>query len=490
MSHVVVIGAGLSGLSAAAHLVAQGRRVTVLEAGDQPGGRAGSLSASGFTFDTGPTVLTMVDLLEEAFSAVGAGARERLALQRLDPAYRAVFADGSTLAVRAGHEAMRQEIADQCGLADAAAFDDFVTWLRRLYEIELSGFIDRNYRSPLSLLADPAAAAQLARLGGFGSLGGAIRRRFADERLQRIFSFQSMYAGLAPDQALAIYAVITYMDTIEGVWFPAGGMRRVGRALADAVADAGATVRYSTPVARILRRPDGSVCGVRLSDGEQMAADAVVCTVDLPIAYERLLPDVRPPAILRRPAYSPSCVVWHVGAMGTPGPEVAHHNIHFGQAWAQSFDDLLKRGSLMRDASRFVCVPSLHDASAAPEGASALYVLEPVPNLKVGRIDWAKERPAMRDRLAGFLSQAGYPSDVLTEELVTPIEWKAQGMAAGTPFALAHTFAQTGPFRPGNVRRDVPGLVFAGSGTVPGVGIPMVLISGKLAARRVAEVLR
>ena len=144
----------------------------------------------------------------------------------------------------------------------------------------------------------------------------------------------------------------------------------------------------------------------------------------------------------------------------------------------------------MGDPSRLVTIPSLDDPTLAPEGCSTLFVLEPVPNLVDGRIDWSRERNRMRDGLLGFLDTEGYPTDVVTDELVTPLEWQRQGMAAGTPFALAHTFAQTGPFRPPNVEPRVPGLIFAGSGTVPGVGVPMVLISGKLAADRVDQYLR
>lgn len=490
MSRIVVVGAGLAGLAAACHLVGAGHRVTVVEAADGPGGRSGRLQRDGFTFDTGPSVLTMVELVDQALRAAGSSVADELTLTRLDPAYRARYADGSTLHVRAGQQAMRAEIAEQCGPADAEAFDDFVDWLRRLYEVELPNFIDRNFDSPLDLLARPWAAAELLRLGGFGSLGGQIRRRFADPRLQRLFSFQAMYAGLAPDQALALYAVITYMDSVLGVYAPDGGMRAVPEALARAAGAAGAEFRYGVPVESLLRRSDGTVVGVGLADGDRLDADAVVCTLDLPTAYQRLLPELAPPRALRRPRYSPSCVVWHLGVRGEPGPEVAHHNIHFGQAWRAAFDQLLVAGTAMSDPSRFVCVPSLHDTSAAPAGHTSLYVLEPVPNLAVGRIDWDTARDGFRERLGEFLTGAGYPSDIVTEELVTPLDWQAQGMAAGTPFALAHTFAQTGPFRPGNVERRAPGLVFAGSGTVPGVGIPMVLISGRLAAERVEQVLR
>ncbi|HYP45574.1 MAG TPA: FAD-dependent oxidoreductase, partial [Propionibacteriaceae bacterium] len=178
MSTVVVIGAGLAGLAAACHLTGRGYEVTVVDRADIPGGRSGQLVQDGFTFDTGPTVLTMRDLVAEALRAVDTEIGEVLPMRRLDPAYRARFADGSTIHVRSGREAMRQEIADTCGSVDAAAFDEFVHWLRKLYVVEMPHFIDRNYDSPLDLLSSPRAAAQLLRLGAFGRLGAAVRRRF------------------------------------------------------------------------------------------------------------------------------------------------------------------------------------------------------------------------------------------------------------------------------------------------------------------------
>nr|NLI49656.1 phytoene desaturase [Propionibacterium sp.] len=490
-AHVAVVGAGLSGLAAALHLAGDGHRVTVVDQLPIPGGRYGLLERDGFRFETGPTVFTMVPLLEDAFAAVGRTASDYVTLNLLDPAYHAHFADGSTLLVRPGHEKMRAEILAQSGAKDAAAFDRFVAWLKRLNDVELPHFIDVNFNSPLGLLKAPRAAAELVALGGFGRLGPAVARRFDDERLHRIFSFQAMYAGLAPAQALALYAVITYMDSVEGVWFPDGGMHAVPRAMAQAAEDAGVEFRYSTPVDRVERRDDGSASGLRLASGERLAADAVVLTADLPIAYERLLPGVPAPRVARSGRFSPSAVVWHVGVRGDVPERAGHHNIHFGRAWDEAFKDLLDRGVPMADPSRFVAVHSLDDPGAAPPGHHTLYVLEPAPNLRAGRLlDWDAEGPRLRDRMLGWLDAFGYPTDIVTEELVTPADWARQGMAAGTPFALAHTFAQTGPFRPKNIDRRAPGVVFAGSGTTPGVGIPMVLVSGKLAARRVEEYLR
>lgn len=486
---VVVVGAGLAGLSAALHLAGDGHAVTVIERESFPGGRNGLISQDGFTFDSGPVVFTMVDLLDQAFRAVGRRADDYVGMRLLDPAYRAFFADGSKLDIRHGHEQMRAEIARECGSLDAAAFDEFVIWLRKLYLAEMPSFIDANFDSPLDLFRNPRAAVQLLGLGGFGRLGPAIERRFRDPRLHRVFSFQAMYAGLAPADALAIYAVITYMDSIEGVWFPEGGMRAVPAAMARAAEDAGVEFRYNTTAERIVHTSAG-VRGVDVQGGPRLNADAVVCTLDLPVAYERLLPDVSTPRVAAKGKYSPSAVVWHLGVRGEAPDFAAHHNIHFGHDWNGAFHDLLRHGRPMQDPSRFVALPSIDDPSAAPAGHTAMYVLEPTPNLQVGRLDWSQEGPRMRERMLADLQSWGYPTDIVTERLVTPQDWADQGMAAGTPFALAHTFAQTGPFRAKNVDKRVKGLVFAGSGTVPGVGIPMVMISGKLAARRVRDMTR
>jgi phytoene desaturase len=160
--------------------------------------------------------------------------------------------------------------------------------------------------------------------------------------------------------------------------------------------------------------------------------------------------------------------------------------VHFGAAWEDSFDALLERGVCMPDPSMLVSLPTVSDASLAPEGAVSMYVLEPVPNLD-GRVDWWSERAPFKQALVERVRRLGYPVDVEVERFVDPTDWERQGMERGTPFALAHTFFQTGPFRPNNVDKQVPGVVFVGSGTVPGVGVPTVLLSGRLAAERVDQ---
>ncbi len=484
---VVVIGAGLGGLSAAAHLRGRGHEVTIVERDEQPGGRAGMVIREGFRLDNGPTVLTMPDLLADVFAAVGADMDDYLTIKPVDPMYRACFADGSTLFVRHGREAMTDEIARFSTDREAAAFGEFCDWLTQLYRVEMGSFIEVNFDSPLDLVKQWRAGIELIRLGGFGKLGKKVASFFDDERLQRIFSFQSMYAGLAPYEALALYGVITYMDSVAGVFVPQGGMHMMAVGLARALQERGVAIRYSSTVSQVVRFADGSVRGVRIGSGddaEMVTADVVVCNPDLPVAYRELLDGVEAPRVAAKGKYSPSCLLWVAGVRGVPPDDASHHNIHFGTDWDASFAALIDDGVRMPDPSILVTLHGLDDPTLAPAGHSNLYVLEPTPNLD-GHVDWDRDGGAIMASLRERVGRLGYPVEVVTEEVYDPTDWQRQGLERGTPFALSHTFRQTGPFRPNNVVKEVPRLVFVGSSTVPGVGVPMVLVSGKLAAERV-----
>jgi phytoene desaturase len=493
--HVVVVGAGIAGLTTALHLLGAGRRVTVVERADHPGGRVGRLDLATrhgtYRVDTGASVLTMPDLLDEAFSAVGDKLADRLDLVPLDPAYRAHFADGSTIDVHTDAAAMEAEVRRSCGAAAAAGYRDLRAWLTALYRTEIDTFIGANIDSPLGLLGPDLV--RLARLGGFGRLGPRVARFLPDERLRRIFSFQSLYAGVAPRHALGAYGVIAYMDTVAGVWFPMGGMRALGQALADAAEAAGAQIHYGRTVTG-LARAGGRVTAVRHRASaypsgatERLPCDAVVLTPDLP-GVDALVG--RPRRRLLPMRWSPSAVVLHLG-LRTRRPAAAHHTISFGTAWERTFEEIITAGELMSDPSLLVTRATATDPSLAPPGSDLLFVLAPCPNLERGPIDWARVGPAYRDELLSVLATRAHPGltdiagDVAVSRVVTPADWAADGLAAGTPFSAAHTFAQTGPFRTGNLVPGLANAVLAGCGTVPGVGIPPVVLSGKLAARRI-----
>jgi phytoene desaturase len=481
--HVVVVGAGLSGLSCALHLLGAGRRVTVVERDDGPGGRAGRLRLGGYEIDTGPTVLTMPHLADEAFAAVGDSLDHHVELTALHPAYRARFADGTSLDVHTEGEAMEDEVRRFAGPAEAAGYRALRQWLERLYRAQMRRFIDTNFDSPFALLHPDLA--RLAALGGFGRLDRRIGRHLTDPRLRRVFSFQSLYAGVAPARALAAYAVIAYMDTVAGVWFPKGGMHALPRGMANAAERAGARFRWSAEVSG-LERSGARVRAVRLASGERIACDAVVLTCELPTAYGLLGRAPRRPVGLRR---SPSAVVLHAGTDRT-WPELGHHTLSFGGAWERTFDELTRTGRTMSDPSLLITRPTAHDPGLAPPGRHLHYVLAPCPNTDVGPSaeQWRELGPRYRDSLIGELERRGldgFGTGIQEEVLVTPLDWSAQGHAAGSPFSVSHTFAQTGPFRPRNLVRGVENAVLAGCGTTPGVGVPTVLLSGKLAAARV-----
>lgn len=477
-----MVGAGLAGLSAAMRLAAAGRRVTMLERAAVPGGRAGvqiSATPTGqYHFDPGPAVLTMPDLIADCFDALGETMTDWLDLRGVEPSYRANYADGSCLDVHADVEAMADEIARVISPAEAEGFRRYVDFVAKLYRYQIRDFIDRNIDSPLDLLS--LNLARLVAVGGFRRLAPKVGQYLADPRTRRLYSFQAMYAGLSPYDALALYAVIAYMDSVAGVYFPVGGMHAVPQAMAAVAEKHGVMIRYSTTVTRV-EHSGGRAVAVHTADGERLACDVVVLNPDLPVAHRELLGGT--PWRVRRLSYSPSCYLLLAGSTrGYDG--IAHHNIHFGRSWRGVFDELLS-GRLMSDPSVLVTNPTRSDPSLAPDGRHVYYVLFPTPNLDAP-IDWERIGPAYHEHVVRTLEARGYPgfgASIEVEHVLTPLDWAEQGLEQGTPFAAAHSFRQTGPFRPGNLWGE--NVVFTGSGTQPGVGVPMVLVSGRLAAERV-----
>lgn len=497
---VVVIGAGLAGLAAALHLRGAGRQVTVLERDDTVGGRVGVHAGPGYQIDNGATVLTMPELVDEALAAVGADPERvdpPLRVRRLDPSYHARFADGSAIRVFADADAMAAEVARVAGRAEADRYRDLRRWLATIFDADFDHFMDANFDSPLDLVRGRDARRDLwtlVRRGGFGRLGPQVARRVHDPRLQRIFTFQALYAGVAPSRALGVYGAIAHMDTSLGVYFPDGGMRRVAETMAAALLAAGGEVRLGTEVVAI-DYADDRARTVRTADGTEIGADAVVLTADLG-AGQTLLPPRRLP---RRPVrHSPSAVVAHGTvpvAVTRKWADSGHHTIDFGAAWARTFAEITARagrGRPMSDPSLLLTRPACTDPALllTRDGAEhePLSVLAPCPNLRSAALDWeALGGPYVRELLT-VLEGRGYTgiADHFRVDVIdTPRTWAARGMADGSPFSAAHLFVQTGPFRRGNLDTGAANVVLAGSSTTPGVGVPTVLLSGKLAAARV-----
>ncbi len=507
---IVVVGAGLAGLSAALHLIGAGRNVTVLEREDTVGGRVGVYPVPGddgsilYEIDNGASVLTMPDLIESALAAVGESfdtVSPKISLSALSPSYHTRYADGTSIDVYSDPEAMAEEVAKKCGAAEAEGYRALRQWLASIFDAEFDRYIDSNFDSPLDLVSSSAALRDtltLTRLGGFGRLGPRVETFLKDERLRRVFTFQALYAGMAPAKALAVYGAIAHMDTSLGVYFPAGGMASIAAGMADAVTRNGGTVVTGAAVSDI-QVEGGRATAVRTNDGIDYVCDAVVLTPDLPVV-DALLDRAGVSSRGRRRGYgtvSPSAVVFH-GTVPTritdTWPSKSHHTIDFGAEWASTFARITARrgrGALMEDPSLLITRPAVTDASLlverGGEPCEPVSVLAPCPNLGSAPFDWPRLQDPYVREIQQELERRGYP-DVTTmtvDRVDTPQTWADRGMLLGSPFSSAHVFRQTGPFRRQNVVRGLDNVVLAGSATTPGVGVPTVLVSGKLAAERI-----
>ncbi len=500
VEQVVVVGAGLSGLSAALYLTGAGCAVTLVERADHVGGRVGRYRFADYEIDSGATVLTLPGLVDDALAAVGTDASRAvppLRIRPLSPAYHARFADGSDLRVFSEPERMSAEVTRVCGPEEAVRYRRLREWLGRVFRAEYDEFLATNFDSPLDMVRYPqkrAALFRLVRLGGFGRLGTRVARTLRDPRLTRLFTFQALYAGMAPGQALGVYGAIPYMDTALGVYFPDGGMRAVAETLAGAFTAAGGRLELGTEVTGLdYRRGRGPARARRvlLADGRVLSCDAVVLTADLG-SLDRF--GARPRRGLQA---SPSAVVAH-GTVPTDiaesWPVQAHHTIDFGAAWARTFAEITPRrgGRLMSDPSLLLTRPALSDPGLYITRGSTRYepfsLLAPCPNLDSAPLDWPRLGPSYLRELLAVLERRGYhgiTEHFTVDRLDTPATWRDQGMLAGTPFSAAHLFRQTGPFRTPNLAPGKENVVLAGCGTTPGVGVPTALLSGKLAAQRV-----
>ena len=446
MSRVVIVGAGLGGLSAACHL-AGGRHgahdVVVVERASVPGGRAGLLAERGYRIDSGPSVLTMVDLLESTFAAAGRRWRDLLTLAPVDPMYRACFEDGSTMYVRHGREAMAEEIRSVAGAGRGASFHRFA----RLARPSCTGSRCRTSSTATSTRRcrwrhgrSPWRASPARRL--------RPRRHHVARVLPRrappadVLASRRSTPACRPCEALGRHAVITYMDSIAGVFFPKGGIHAVATGLAAAAEKAGAQFRYDAEVDRVLRSSDGSVRGVRHSDGEVVAADVVVVNADLPVAYQRLLPDLPMPRAARNGPVLAVVRAWLVGAAGPPPEGAAHHNIHFGKQWAGAFDALLTTKTRASPTRRIlISVHTVGDpTSRRPDRMRCISsnrrrtsTGRPFTGTYARRGSREPARTLRRARVSGPAEQ------VDVERLIDPVDWERMGMATGTPFALSHT---------------------------------------------------
>lgn len=481
----IVVGAGLGGLSAALRLRSAGYDVTVLERHAEPGGRCGIWESDGFRFDTGPTLLLMVDQLHRVFEDVGRRLEDYLELVQLDPSYRIYYPDGATLDVTSRLNAMLEGVER----IEPGAGPRFLRYLSKaavLYRLGLQ-FVDRNVHVR-SVFFRPTDTGLLVGSGALGRLWRLVSRHFRDDRLRQAMAFQSLYLGLSPYDAIAVYSLLGYSEVAGGLWFPMGGMHAIPRALVRLGEELGVRYRFGADVAELVRGRD-RIDSVVLRDGTRLSADLVVCNADLPYAYATLLNEPLPGA--DRLDYTCSAFLMYLG-VDREYPGLPHHNLIVPADLRRCCDDIFRRHRVPADPAFYICNPNKTDSGLAPAGHENLYVLVPVPSQAPGReIDWAAEAPRLEEEMYGRLERFGLTDlrrHVVTRRIFTPADFTTELSATrGEAFGLAHGIRQVGYFRPHNRHPEYRNLYFVGQSTHPGCGVPMAIISARWVTERIAE---
>lgn len=471
MKHFVVVGAGFGGLATAARLAHRGHRVTVLEKNSYVGGRNRTLRVGSCQFDSGPTLLMMLDPFRKLFADLGEDFDAVVRPQLCDPSYRVFWRDGSRLDATTNVQRMTDRLRAVVGDRDADRYPAFLDSLRQLYDDAIPHFVRKNYRK-LSDFASPPQLARVLKHGMLGNLASRVNRTFGDPRVQMLMSFQSMYLGLSPFDAPFVYATLAYMEYGEGIFYPPGGLGGLSTRLMQMGKDRGVEFRLSCPVSRVESRK------VVTSSGESIQADAVIVNADLPYSRERL--EGRP-----RRRYRSSCSA-HVMMIDYEGtiPEIEHHNVFFGTDFRDNLDSLFHHLQMPSDPAFYVCASCETDPTVAPEGHTNLFLLVPVPNL---------EYPATLDETARLeatvLQRLAYEtsfdlSAVRTVERRGPAEWSSElNLDRGAAFGISADLFQSAFMRPQN-KSPLDGVYYVGASTVPGNGLPMVLISAELVESR------
>jgi phytoene desaturase len=487
---IAVIGGGLAGLAAACTLGARGHRVVLFEKNAWLGGKAALFEQDGFRFDMGPTILTVPRVLERIFSEAGQRMADRLDLRRIDPQWRCFFDDGSVLD-------LKQDVSEMAGMLEAyapgseAGYADFIGMSAKLHEVSEKFFFWRSVED-ISDTLDMKKNLDLATLRDVLSLrmgttvAGQIRKRVKDGRVAQMLDHFVQYVGSSPYGSPAVLCSIAHMQTNDGVWYPMGGTRAVPLALEKLGRELGVSYRTETGISRIHAR-DGQVSAVETDDGEIIEVSAAISNMDSVRTYRELVGGEPAKKFGKRWKREPACsgVVLYLG-LDRAYPHLAHHDFVFSRDPEEEFDYIYRRGEPAPDPTCYIAAPSRTEPGVAPPGGEALYILVHTPYLRPHH-DWAAMLPAYRkvifDKLARSAGMPDLQDRIRVERVLTPQDiHERYRVLNGAIYGLASHGRFFGAFKPGNRSRDLSGLYLAGGAAHPGPGMPMVLMSGWIAA--------
>ncbi len=485
---VIVIGAGVGGLAAAAHLARAGMHVTVVEKNSRPGGRCDQFTREGHRFDSGPTLLIMPLVYEAEFAALGAPLQEMLDLRRVDPTYQLVFDDGRQFALTSDLKHMQEQLES----FEPGSFSGFLRYLdegERHYDLAMSKLVMRDFRkaSDFFTLSNLPLLFQLKPMTRHYQNMGIY---FDEPRLKAAFTFQDVYMGLSPYEAPATFSMMPYTELAHGVWYPKGGMYSLVEAQMEIARSSGVEFVFGAAVERI-KVNGASTHGVILADGKQLNADAVLANADLPYVYQNLLPQDGMVEKMSRKRYSCSVISFFWG-VDKPYEALSPHTLFLADDYRENFESITRDLTLPDNPSLYIHAPARLDPEMAPPGEDTLIAIVPVGHMdENGDQDWVQMRDQARQAVFSRLANLGITDlqeHIKFEVCYTPQSWlKHYNLVKGSTHGLCHNLTQLGYFRPGNRHPRYENLYFVGASTHPGTGLPTALVSGRLAARRMVE---
>ncbi len=483
---VVIVGGGIGGLSAAIRLAVAGQHVIVLEKNARTGGKMGQIESGGFRWDTGPSVITMRHVFEDLFRAAGRRFEDAVELLPVEPLTRYFYSDGTVFDASRDSSRMTGQIA-ALSERDVEGYLAYLAYAARIHRITGPVFIYDQPPTPASFTRVPVQ--DWLKVDPFRTMHGSIRSFVRDDRLRQLLGRFATYVGGSPYEAPATLNVIAHVELTGGVWYPRGGVYSIAHAMTELALDLGVDIRTETPVTRI-DAPDNHVRGITLHDGTYIDTNTVIANADVATVYKNLLP--QNPVTSRRlrqlEQFEPSCSGF-IMLLGVGGqhPELAHHNIFFSQDYRAEFNTIFKQQTLAPDPTIYVAITSKADPEHAPDGSENWFVLINAPPLS-DKVNWERECAPYRERVLDKLAGFGFDirHKIRTEQILTPVDLEAMsGAWRGALYGPSSNSRWTAFRRPHNRSKQVKGLYFAGGTTHPGGGVPMVTLSGKVAAELV-----
>ncbi len=487
---VGVVGSGLAGLSAACTLAARGHQVTVFEKNDWIGGKAAELEKDGFRFDMGPTILTLPEVLFRIYEEAGLKLEEHLDLVRLDPQWRCFFDDGSVLDLVEDTEVMGQRIQQFSGALDQAGFRRFMVHARELHEISRRYFFYKPVSSVGDIMKSRGVGLgplmDLAKMRPGQTVFQAVRSYIKDDKVAQMLDHFTQYVGSSPDASPAVLCGIAHMQTGEGVWYPMGGTRAVPVALEKLARSLGVEFRTNTRVERF-DVADKQVQALVTESGERFEVDALVSNMDAVRTYRELIGGEPAKKFDTLRKYEPACsgVVFYWG-LKKQYPQLLHHDFIFSRDPEEEFDSIYRKGEPAPDPSAYLAVTTRTEPGTAPEGCESLYCLVHTPYLRPHH-NWKEMLPGYRrvilDKLARCAGLTDLEENIVVEEVLTPQDIHDRyAVLNGAIYGLASHGRLNGAFKPNNRSPYIKNLYLAGGAAHPGPGMPMVMMSGWIAA--------